>query len=109
MLTYILKRILGFIPALWADKSDYVLVDDARNAIHSNGCKSYLRNVKYIDWNDLHKIDKHLIGVICGSYRRLAKESNDIDLLIVMGGPQCPNTTKDECPHFEETIGRELV
>jgi len=31
----------------------------------------------------LKKIDKHLIGVICGSYRRLAKESNDIDLLLV--------------------------
>ena len=35
----------------------------------------------------IHKIfehiDKQLIGVICGSYRRLAKESNDIDLLIV--------------------------
>jgi DNA polymerase/3'-5' exonuclease PolX len=31
----------------------------------------------------LEKIDKQLIGVICGSYRRLAKESNDIDLLLV--------------------------
>ena len=31
----------------------------------------------------LNSIDKSLIGVICGSYRRLAKESNDIDLLIV--------------------------
>jgi len=25
----------------------------------------------------------------------------DIDLLIVMGGPQSPDTTKDECPHFD--------
>jgi len=24
-----------------------------------------------------------------------------IDLLIIMGGPQSPNTTKDECPHFD--------
>jgi DNA polymerase/3'-5' exonuclease PolX len=35
----------------------------------------------------LHKIltnfDKKIIGVICGSYRRLFKESNDIDLLLV--------------------------
>jgi DNA polymerase beta len=37
--------------------------------------------------NILHKImndiNPSLIGVICGSYRRLATESNDIDLLIV--------------------------
>lgn len=54
---------LGFIPALWADKSDYVLVDDSRYAIQSNSCKSYLQNVKYIDWNDLHKIDKEKLEV----------------------------------------------
>jgi DNA polymerase/3'-5' exonuclease PolX len=31
----------------------------------------------------LHEIDPQLIGVVCGSYRRLSKVSNDIDLLIV--------------------------
>lgn len=31
----------------------------------------------------LFQIDSRLIGIICGSYRRLAKESNDIDFLIV--------------------------
>ena len=33
--------------------------------------------------NILKKIDKHIIAVICGSYRRIASESNDIDLLLV--------------------------
>jgi DNA polymerase beta len=31
----------------------------------------------------LSKIDKQLFGIICGSYRRLKKTSNDIDFLIV--------------------------
>lgn len=34
-------------------------------------------------YDQLHKVDPRLVGVICGSYRRLAKESNDIDFLIV--------------------------
>lgn len=25
----------------------------------------------------------------------------DYDLLVVMGGPQCPATTREECPHFD--------
>lgn len=30
----------------------------------------------------------------------LPQKTDDIDLLIVMGGPQSPNTTQEECPHF---------
>ena len=26
---------------------------------------------------------------------------DDIDLLVVMGGPQAPSTTKQECTHFD--------
>lgn len=26
---------------------------------------------------------------------------NDFDFLVVMGGPQCPDTTIEECPHFD--------
>lgn len=28
-------------------------------------------------------------------------ENTDFDFLIVMGGPQCPETTLEECPHFD--------
>lgn len=28
-------------------------------------------------------------------------EIDDIDMLIVMGGPQCPATTRQECPYFD--------
>lgn len=31
----------------------------------------------------------------------LPAHCDDFDFLIVMGGPQCPATTKGECPHFD--------
>jgi len=31
----------------------------------------------------------------------LPQNFDNIDLLIVLGGPQRPSTTKDECPHFD--------
>ena len=31
----------------------------------------------------------------------LPQNGGDIDFLIVMGGPQSPATTKEECPHFD--------
>lgn len=30
----------------------------------------------------------------------LPETAENMDLLIVMGGPQSPDTTKEECPHF---------
>lgn len=51
-----LKMNLGFIPALWADDGDYVLVDDAAFAIKatkSAGC--HMSNVHFIEADDLSK------------------------------------------------------
>ncbi|MDR0749640.1 MAG: type 1 glutamine amidotransferase [Tannerellaceae bacterium] len=31
----------------------------------------------------------------------LPQSVDDMDMLIVMGGPQSPDTTKEECPHFD--------
>jgi len=31
----------------------------------------------------------------------LPETADNIDLLIVMGGPQSPHTTKEDCPHFD--------
>jgi len=35
------------------------------------------------------------------SYDKLPEDIHFIDLLIVLGGPQSPLTTKDECPYFD--------
>ena len=54
---------LGFIPALWADNCDYILVDDPNNTISNNEYRRYIHNVKYINWNDLREIDKEKLEV----------------------------------------------
>lgn len=39
----------------------------------------------------------------------LPASAGGIDLLIVMGGPQSPATTKDECPHFNAAAEISLI
>ena len=34
---------------------------------------------------------------------------DDIDLLVVMGGPQSPSTTSQECPHFDAAAEQDLI
>ncbi|KAM0229640.1 hypothetical protein ACHAPO_009904 [Fusarium lateritium] len=39
----------------------------------------------------------------------LPQSINSIDLLIVLGGPQNPSTTTDECPYFNAAAEKELI
>jgi len=39
----------------------------------------------------------------------LPESADGIDFLIVMGGPQSPATTKDECPHFDAAAETSLI
>jgi len=39
----------------------------------------------------------------------LPEDVRDIDLLIVMGGPQDPSVTVDECPHFDSGAEQALI
>jgi GMP synthase (glutamine-hydrolysing) len=39
----------------------------------------------------------------------LSDAVEDIDLLVVMGGPQDPSTTTEECPHFDAAAERALI
>ncbi|MGO4423563.1 hypothetical protein AB4Z54_33975, partial [Streptomyces sp. MCAF7] len=39
----------------------------------------------------------------------LPASGQDIDLLIVMGGPQQPSTTVEECPHFDAAAEKALI
>ena len=40
---------------------------------------------------------------------RLPAAVGDIDLLIVLGGPQSPATSKSECPHFDADAEKALI
>lgn len=44
-------------------------------------------------------------------YRReaLPRTADGIDLLVVLGGPQSPSTTREECPHFDAAAERALI
>lgn len=39
----------------------------------------------------------------------LPETTDNIDLLIVMGGPQSPDTTKEECPYFDAQAEKALI
>ncbi|MCV2216659.1 type 1 glutamine amidotransferase [Thauera sp. Sel9] len=43
------------------------------------------------------------------NHEPLPPSADGIDLLVVMGGPQSPSTTKEECPHFDAAAERELI
>ncbi|MGC3978977.1 MAG: hypothetical protein QM751_12605 [Paludibacteraceae bacterium] len=47
--------------------------------------------------NRHHQVTKTLVY----QYQKLPKNVDDIDLLVIMGGPQSPDTTLDECPYFD--------
>lgn len=40
---------------------------------------------------------------------KLPESADSFDLLVVMGGPQGPNTTKEECPHFDSLAEQHLI
>lgn len=40
---------------------------------------------------------------------KLPRDASDIDLLVVMGGPQSPATTREECPHFDSPAEQGII
>lgn len=40
---------------------------------------------------------------------RMPESVNDIDFLVVMGGPQSPYTTKEECPYYDAQAEVDLI
>jgi len=43
------------------------------------------------------------------AHEPLPQSIDDIDLLVVMGGPQSPSTTVEECPHFDSRAEQALI
>jgi len=41
--------------------------------------------------------------------QKLPEDARDIDLLVVMGGPQDPSVTPDECAHFDSRAEQALI
>lgn len=43
------------------------------------------------------------------AHQPLPDRVDDVDLLVVMGGPQSPSTSVEECPHFNAAAERALI
>lgn len=61
----------------------------------------------YETWVDEHGYEASYSRVYANE--ALPQSSEGIDLLVVMGGPQSPSTTKEECPHFDAAAERALI
>lgn len=61
----------------------------------------------YLEWA---KERGHSIGFSkVYKHGSLPATEENIDLLIIMGGPQSPDTTKEECPHFDAAAEIALI
>lgn len=61
----------------------------------------------FVPWAETKGYDISFSRVYLGE--RLPKSADGIDLLIVMGGPQSPATTTEECPHFDAKDEQRLI
>ena len=61
----------------------------------------------YEEWAIQEQFDISYSRVYLGD--PLPRSVEHIDFLIVMGGPQNPNTTLQECPHFNALAEKELI
>lgn len=60
-----LRADLGFLPALWAEDGDVVLVDDAEAAVESvRHIKSYAHDVLFVSMDDLRQMDATCIDAV---------------------------------------------
>ncbi len=61
----------------------------------------------YLQWAVSRKHTVGISRVFEGD--SLPEEVSDIDLLVVMGGPQSPDTTPEECAHFDAKAEMQLL
>lgn len=53
---------------------------------------------------------KHQITQTCVyRYEKFPNNADNMDLLVIMGGPQSPNTTTEECPYFDAKAEIKLI
>ncbi|TGR10488.1 hypothetical protein EN833_13215 [Mesorhizobium sp. M4B.F.Ca.ET.190.01.1.1] len=61
----------------------------------------------FVSWAESNGYDITASRVYQGD--KLPDRAEGIDLLVVMGGPQSPATTKEECPHFDAMDEQRLI
>ncbi|KXT76952.1 glutamine amidotransferase-related protein [Streptococcus sp. DD12] len=69
--------------------------------------ESFEAPVAYLKWAQARGHDVQLIEVYKGD--KLPQDASAGDMLVVMGGPQSPQTTRQECPHFDADAEKALI
>lgn len=61
----------------------------------------------YLDWaiQNNHSVSFSKVY----EYQPLPETIDNIDFLLIMGGPQSPNTTKEECPYFDGNAEKAII
>lgn len=69
--------------------------------------EEYVKPGEYLRWARRRGIEPAFIR--CWESAAFPKPENLPDLLIVLGGPQDPGTTRAECPHYDAQAEMELI
>jgi len=76
-------------------------------SIHFIQHESFEAPGAYLNWAEARGHKVRFSKVYEGA--PLPQSVSGIDLLIVMGGPQSPQTTREECPHFDGPAEMDLI
>lgn len=61
----------------------------------------------YLTWTQSHH---HMVQIVdCHQTKPTPELANTADMLVILGGPQNPHTTLDECPYFDAKAERETI
>lgn len=74
--------------------------------IHFIQQDSWVLPGEYLAWAERHSYDVTVTK--CWEYESIP-ESADADMLVVLGGCQCPATTKEECGYFDAEQEKTLI
>ena len=61
----------------------------------------------FLPWASQRGYEVHIVK--CWENVPIPKSADGIDMLLVLGGPQCPATTRQECPYFDAQAEKELI
>lgn len=75
--------------------------------IHIIQHESFVEPGAFLPWAEQREYAVHLTK--CWEGETVPQSAEGINLLLVLGGPQCPATTKRECPYFDAQAERVLI
>ena len=106
-----MRSALPRICRLWKGKIRDIISKTTRDLedymkVHFIQQDSWVLPGEYLSWADRHGHDVTVSK--CWEYKSVPK-SAEADMLVVLGGYQCPATTKEECGYFDAEAEKALI